>query len=86
MNDPSPTPLYIGESPVAVPIPRAFVKAYLWVLAGFGGAATAALLVFAVATQSSSEAERIAGARSSGSSYIGTLVSAFAAQHGRKAY
>ena len=86
MNDPSPTPLYLGESPVSVPIPRAFEKAYLWLVAGLGGVATAALLVFAVATQSGADAERIAGGRPGRGGYLDNLVSALAANQGRKPF
>ncbi|WP_430911920.1 hypothetical protein [Methylobacterium sp. sgz302541] len=82
MNDSAPSPLYLGESPVAVPLPRAVERAYLWAIGGLGGLATALLLMLAVAYQSSAEAERIAA--STGGSYLGTLVSALAAGHGRK--
>ncbi|MDR7037466.1 MULTISPECIES: hypothetical protein [Methylobacterium] len=82
MNDPSPTPLYIGENSGTVPIHRAVEKAYLWVLAALGGTAAAGLVVFAVATQCGSDAERIANA--TGSGYLETLVTALAANHGRK--
>jgi hypothetical protein len=86
MNDPSPTPLYVGESPVAVPIPRAFERAYLWLVAGLGGLATAALLIFAVATQSNDDAARIAAGQASGGHYLDTLVSALATNQGRKPF
>ena len=86
MNDPSPTPLYVGESPVAVPIPRAFERAYLWLVAGLGGVATAGLLIVAVATQSNADAERIAASQASGSRYLDTLVSAMATGQGRKPF
>ncbi|KAB1070385.1 hypothetical protein [Methylobacterium planeticum] len=86
MNDPSPTPLYVGESPVAVPIPRAVERAYLWCVAGLGGVATAALLIVAVATQSNAEAERIAAGQANGAGYLETLVSALATGQGRKPF
>lgn len=86
MNDPSPTPLYIGENPATVPVHRAVEKAYLWVLAALGGTAAASLIVFAVATQCGSDAERIANADASGTGYLGSLVTALAAGHGRKAF
>lgn len=81
MNDHSPSPLYLGESPAAVPIPRAVVRAYLYLVAGLGGATTAGLLVFAVATDSSASAERIARS----GSYGQTLVAALAVSQSRRA-
>ncbi|AWN44168.1 hypothetical protein U8607_11835 [Methylobacterium durans] len=86
MNDPSPTPLYIGENPVTVPVHRAVEKAYLWALAAIGGTAAAGLVVFAVATQCGSDAERMANADAAGSGYLGTLVTALAVNHGRKPF
>ena len=74
MNDPS-AQLYLGENPGSVPIPRVVERAYLWLLAALGGTSLAALLIFAVATSSSAEAERIAG---SDGGYAATLVSAMA--------
>jgi hypothetical protein len=58
-------------------------QAYLWVVAALGGLATVALFVFAVATQSGADAERIAGAQESGRSGLATLVGNLAAMHGR---
>lgn len=83
MNDTSPPPLFMNENPVAVPLPRAVQQAYLWVITGLGGLATVALFVFAVATQSSADAERIAGARASG---VSSLVGHLAATHGRPGF
>ena len=82
MNDPSPSPLYLGESPAAVPIPRVVERAYVWAVGGLGGLATALLLMFAVANQSSTEADRIAASAADG--YMGSLLSAMASGHGRK--
>ncbi|MGU3540942.1 hypothetical protein [Methylobacterium sp. A54F] len=82
MNDPGSSPLYIAERAAAVPVPRAVEKAYLWAVAALGGAAAGALLIFAVATQSSTDAERIVSAGSP----LDALVGAFAASQGRKAY
>ncbi|KQP31610.1 hypothetical protein ASF49_09155 [Methylobacterium sp. Leaf104] len=83
MNDTSPPPLFLNENPVAVPLPRAMQQAYLWVVAAIGGLATVALFVFAVATQSGADAERIAGAQESARSGLATLVGNLAALHGR---
>ena len=83
MNDTSPPPLFLNESPVAVPLPRVMQQAYLWIVAGLSGLATIALFVFAVATQSGADAERIAGAQGSGRSNLATLVGSLAAMHGR---
>ncbi|MGU3359215.1 hypothetical protein ACLBWX_02660 [Methylobacterium sp. M6A4_1b] len=83
MNDTSPPPLFLNENPVAVPLPRVMQQAYLWVVAAIGGLATVALFVFAVATQSGADAERIAGAQESGRSNLATLVGNLAALHGR---
>ena len=80
MIDTTPTPLFLNENPAAVPIPRVVQQVYLW---GFGGLATLALLVFAVATQSGSDAERIAGMRNGGDAAPAALVKAFAVIHGR---
>lgn len=82
MNDPTPSPLYIGESPAAVPVPRVVERAYLWAVGGVGGLATALLLMFAVANQSGMEADRIAA--SAGDGYMGSLLSAMASGHSRK--
>lgn len=73
----------MNENPTAVPLPRAMQQAYLWVITGLGGAATVALFVFAVATQSNADAERIVDAQSVGRSGLATLVGNFAAIHGR---
>ena len=83
MNDTSPPPLFLNENPVAVPLPRVMQQAYLWAMAGLGGIATGALFVFAVATQSGADAERIASAGESGQSGLATLVGNLAATHGR---
>ena len=83
MNDTSPPPLFLNENPVAVPLPRAVQQAYLWVITGLGGLATIALFVFAVATQSGADAERIAAAQNGERSSLGTLIGNLAATHGR---
>jgi hypothetical protein len=80
MIDTTPTPLYLNENPAVVPIPKVVQQAYLW---AFGGLATLAVLVFAVATQSGADAERIAGMRTGGDSAPAALVKAFAVVHGR---
>ncbi len=79
MNDPSPSPLYIPEHPAAVRLPRALERACLWTFGALGGIATFGLLVFAVATQSSTDAERIAGT----SDYATGLVAALATAQAR---
>lgn len=81
MNDSGPPPLFLNENPVAVPIPKAIQQAYLWVMAALGGFAAMGVLVFAVATQSGADAERIAGTRSD--STLSILTSALGATHGR---
>ncbi|MCJ2037121.1 hypothetical protein [Methylobacterium sp. J-068] len=83
MNDTSPPPLFMNENPVAVPLPRAVQQAYLWVVTGLGGVATIALFVFAVATQSGADAERIAGAQNDERSSLAVLIGGLAATHGR---
>ena len=83
MNDTSPPPLFLNENLVAVPLPRMMQQVYLWVVAGLGGLATVALFVFAVATQSGADAERIAGAQDNGRSGLAALVGNLAAMHGR---
>ena len=80
MIDTTPTPLFLNENPVAVPIPKLVQQAYVW---SFGGLATLVLLVFGVATQSSADAERIVGMRTGGGSAPAALVNAFAVGHGR---
>ncbi|SFG63606.1 hypothetical protein [Methylobacterium gossipiicola] len=80
MIDTTPTPLFLNENPAAVPIPKAVQQAYVW---AFGGLATLALLVVAVATQSNADAARITGLREGGASAPATLVNAFAVAHGR---
>ncbi|MBY0258086.1 hypothetical protein [Methylobacterium sp.] len=83
MNDTSPPPLFINENPVAVPLPRAMQQAYLWVVAGLGGLATVALFVFAVATQSGADAERIASGQTGERTGLATLIGHLGATHGR---
>lgn len=80
MNDLSPTPLFLNENPVAVPMPKALERATLWLFASLGGVAATAILVFAVATQSGADAERIAGVQTGG---VNAFVSSLAATHGR---
>ena len=79
MNDPISSSILIAETPIAAP--RLFERVGLWTLATLGGLATGALMIFAVATQSSADAERIGG----GASYAETLVGALAAAQGRRA-
>lgn len=81
MSDSSPPPLFLNDNPAAVPIPRAVQQAYLWLVAGLGGLAAMTLLVFAVATQSSADAERITGAK--GRTSVHALVGALSVTHGR---
>ncbi|MCJ2131952.1 hypothetical protein [Methylobacterium sp. E-045] len=81
MSDSSQPPVFLSETPHAVPVPRVVQQAYLWVVSALGGLATIALLVFAVATQSNADADRIAGAK--GGSSIDALVGALAVTHGR---
>ena len=77
MNDPISSPLLIQPS-----LPRLVERSYLWAIAALGGLATGALMVFAVATQSSADAERVAG----GGSYSETLVSALAVAQARRTH
>ena len=74
MIDSSQPSLFLGENPAAVPVPRAAARAYLALVAATGGAVTAVMLMMSVATNSGSEAERIADTRNDG--YAATLVSA----------
>ena len=76
MTDSSQSSLFLGEAPAAVPMPRVAVRAYLALVAATGGAVTAVLLMMSVATNSGSEAERIADTRSGG--YAATLIPALA--------
>ncbi|KQT93105.1 hypothetical protein ASG60_06790 [Methylobacterium sp. Leaf469] len=80
MIDTTPTPLYLDENSAVTPIPKVVQQASLWT---FGGLATLALFVFAVATQSGADAERIAEMRTGGDSAPSALVKAFAVAHGR---
>jgi hypothetical protein len=77
MSDPISSPALIQPG---LPLPRLVERGYLWAVAALGGLATGALMIFAVATQSSADAERIAG----GSSYAETLVSALAVAQARR--
>lgn len=79
MNDTGPPPLFLNENPAAVPLPKAVQQAYLWVVTLLGGAAAIALFVFAVATQSDADAQRI----SAGGSTLQVLTGALAVMHGR---
>ncbi len=79
MNDPSPTSLCIPDPAAAVRLPRALERAGLWTIGAVSGVATFALLVFAVATQSSTDAERIAGT----GDYAAGLVAALATTQAR---
>ncbi|MHC2088208.1 hypothetical protein [Methylobacterium sp.] len=81
MSDSSQPPVFLSETSHAVPVPRVVQQAYFWVVSALGGVATIALLVFAVATQSNTDAERIAETK--GRSSINALVGALAVTHGR---
>lgn len=83
MNDTSPPPLFLTENSVAVPLPRAVQQVFLRVVASIGGLATLSLFVFAVATQSGADAERIASAQNGDRSGLSALVGSLAATHGR---
>jgi hypothetical protein len=83
MNDTSPPPVFLNENPAAVPLPRALQQAYLWVVTALGGLATVALFVFAVATQSGADAERIVGGQGGDRSSLATMIGNLAATHGR---
>lgn len=80
MSDLSPNPFFSIETESSPIAPQVAEQAYLGMLAGVGAVAAAALLVFAVATQSGADAERIASAEPGS---VTTLVGAFAASHGR---
>lgn len=80
MNDPS-SRFRLEENPASVPIPRVVERAYLWLVAALGGTSLAAILVFAVATSSGAEAERIAG---SNGGYAAALVAAMAGAQARR--
>lgn len=79
MNDPSQPQLFLDDT-ISVPLPRSFQKFSLWLVGALGVATTGILLIFAVATQSGADAERIAGSQGEG---VRSLVSAIAATHGR---
>ncbi len=78
MNDSSSSQLYLGENPCAVPIPKAVARAYLWLV---GAGTLVGVLVFAVASQSSLDAARIAGSEGG---YAATLLSAMTVTQGRR--
>ncbi|MCJ2096875.1 hypothetical protein MKK67_30845 [Methylobacterium sp. J-072] len=71
----SPSPLCL-DGTAASPVPRAAVRAYLALVAGFGAVMTAVMLMMSVAANSGDEAERIADTQDDG--YTTTLVSALA--------
>jgi hypothetical protein len=73
----SSTPLGVPGSEAVPAVPRAAVRAYLALMAGLGCLATTVMLMMAVATNSGSEAERIAAAQDD--TYAATLTSALAA-------
>lgn len=81
MNDTISFQLCLDENLVAVPTSRLAERVRPWLTAALGGTTFAAILVFAVATRSGAEAERLAGA---GGSYAATLVSAMAVSHARR--
>jgi hypothetical protein len=80
MSDLSQTPFFSITATAHPGVPKVAEQAYLGLVASLGGLAAAALLIFAVATQSAADAERIAGAEPGS---VTTLVAAFAATHGR---
>ena len=80
MNDPSPTQLFFEETSGTVPVPHSLQQAYFWVLGVIGTTATALVLVFAVATQSGADSERISRSDGEGAK---ALLSAIVAMHGR---
>lgn len=79
MNDPSPSPLFIPNHSAAVRLPRTLERAGIWTLGALGSLATLDLLVFAVESQSSADAERIAAT----GDYAAGLVSALAVSQAR---
>ena len=79
MNDPSPTHMFFDDTS-SVPVPHSIQRAYLWLLSTLGIAAAALVVMFAVATQSNADSERIA--RSDGSG-VKAVISAIVATHGR---
>ena len=79
MSEPIPSPALIQP---ALPLPRLAERTYLWAVTALGGLAAGALMVFAIATQSGADAERIAG----GGSYAETLVSALAVAQSRRTH
>ena len=78
MNDSSSSQLYLGENPCTVPIPKVIARAYLWLV---GAGTLLGVMGFAVASQSSLDAGRIAGAEGG---YAATLVAAMSAAQGRR--
>ncbi|KQP60995.1 MULTISPECIES: hypothetical protein [unclassified Methylobacterium] len=78
MNDTRPTDMFLDQPPV--PLPRSLQQAYLWVLGTVSMAGTVLVLVFAVATQSNADSERIATTQEGG---VKGLLSAIVATHGR---
>ncbi len=80
MSDLSPNPFFSIETPSSPIVPQVAEQAYFGLLASVGAIVAAALLVFAVATQSDADAERIVSAEPGS---VATLVGAFAASHGR---
>ena len=69
-----PTPLGLTEPQAVVAVPRAALRAYLALVAALGGMMTAGMLMMSVATNSGTEADRIAATQDDG--YAATLVSA----------
>ncbi len=72
MSDPNLSPLVLDSAVV----PRAAVRAWLAVVAGFGALATGLMLMASVAANSGGEAERITETQDD--AYSRTLVSALA--------
>lgn len=79
MNDPSPTQMFFDET-AAIPVHQSFQQAYFWLLGVIGIAAMVLVLMFAVATQSASDSERIARSDQGG---VKAILSAIVATHGR---
>lgn len=80
MNDPSQPHLFLNDAPLAIPLPGFAEQLTAWLVGVAATGIAILVVVFAVATQSGADAERIAGSRDSG---VSALVSAIAASHGR---
>ncbi|MCJ2073658.1 hypothetical protein MKK75_33535 [Methylobacterium sp. J-030] len=74
MIQPNSAPLCLSEPQVVVAAPRAAMRAYLALVAALGGMVTAGMLMMAMATNGSTEADRIVSMQDDG--YAATLMSA----------